>query len=771
MKVAYVASFPPRECGIATFTQNLLRTIDRNAELGAEDSAVVIALNDNGKKYNYPEEVGFVIRQEEWSDYSRAAEFINHSGAQVCVLQHEFGIFGGDDGIYILSLLHQLKIPFIVTFHTILKEPSYLQKTILSQIASKAAGVVVMSRKAVDFLDNIYEIPAHKIHLIEHGVPELPQRKFSLKENLLKPYKGRRILFTFGLLSRNKGIETVIRALPKIVAHHPEVVYLVLGNTHPAVLRVSGEEYRNYLKQLVVESGLEDHVHFINRFVTETELAYYLAHIDIYITPYLNEAQITSGTLSYAVGAGAAVLSTPYWHARELLPSIGIDSRNLLFDFKDSDHLANNINWLLDHPDQLEDIREKTAEYGKRIRWPLAGKKYKRLLNHILEENLLSIVKQPAQVTSENDLSVSPNLPDLPPFSLAHILRLTDDTGIIQHAKYGIPNREEGYCLDDNARALILVLMAFRNHKSHDALKLLPVYLSFIHYMQRKDGFFHNFLSFKREYLDEVGSEDAFGRTIWALGYLIRYAPNSSYRECGLEIYNHAAPHFTSLHHLRGIADTIIGITHYLACFPADENMLQKLSALCHKLTDAYRLNSSESWKWFEEKMAYDNAILPLALLHAYEITGEQFLKNIAIESLSFLEKTCFCKPHFTPVGNDGWYERGGKLPVFDQQALETMAMVLVYKEVYHITRKPVWYQKMQQCHAWFLGENELHIPLYDQETDGCCDGLQQRGLNRNQGAESTLAYWISHLTVIKAAETKTRFSQEHPLSRKEAIL
>lgn len=767
MKVAYIASFPPRECGIATFTQNLMRAISLNGEAShSKDSSIVIALNDNGKNYRYPKSVKFVIRQDEREDYVKAAEFINNSGTQTCVLQHEFGIFGGEDGIYILSLLHHLKIPFIVTFHTILKEPSYPQKMIIREIARKAAGVVVMSRKAVDFLDNIYEIPSKKIHLIEHGVPELPQKKFALRHDLLEPYKGRRILFTFGLLSRNKGIETVIRALPKVVFRHPEVVYLILGNTHPAVARASGEEYRHSLKQLVRDLKLQSHVRFIDRFVSETELAYYLSTIDIYITPYLNEAQITSGTLSYAVGSGAAVLSTPYWHAQELLSK----GRGLLFGFKDSNQLAKNINWLLDNPLQMDSIKEKAAEYGKKNRWPLVGKKYYHLLGNILEENLLSPIKASIPAT-QNSLSSSLSFPDLPPFSLNHVIRLTDDTGIIQHAKYGIPNREEGYCLDDNARALILMLMAFRSHKSHDALKLLPIYLSFIHHMQRKDGLFHNFMSYKREYLDDIGSEDAFGRTIWALGYLIRYAPASAYRECGLEIFRKAIPHFTSLLHLRGIADTIIGITHYLACFPADEGMLQILSQLSHKLVEACRLNRFEDWKWFEEKMVYDNAILPLALLHSYEVTGNIMLKHTAIETFGFLENECFHKGYFSPVGNNGWYTHGKTMPVFDQQALETMAMVLAYDEFYRITGKQVWYHKMQKCHAWFLGENELHIPLYDQETKGCCDGLQENGVNRNQGAESTLAYWISHLTVMKAAEMEARLSLQQPLSRKEAIL
>jgi glycosyltransferase involved in cell wall biosynthesis len=768
MKVTYIASFPPRECGIATFTQNLIRAVGVNLhEEASDDKVTVVAMNDTGNAYRYPPEVGFVVSQDRREDYLLAADYINGIGADICVLQHEFGIFGGESGVYILSLLHRLEIPFVVTFHTILKEPTYLQKVILQEIARRAAGVVVMSRKAVGFLDNIYEIPAEKIHLIEHGVPDIPLSGLPRCEDLLEPFHDRRILFTFGFLNRNKGIETVIKALPGIVAYHPEVVYLVLGNTHPGVVRHSGEEYRDYLKQLIAELGMESHVHFINCFVTEAQLAWYLSNIDIYITPYLNKAQITSGTLSYAVGAGAATLSTPYWHAQELLA----DGRGQLFDFKNSEQLAEKVTRLLDNPKELDIMQQKALEYGKRVRWPRTGKRYLQLFVRVLEAHLLSQTKDQLRV-SANGRAVPVSLSDMPTFSLNHILRLTDDTGIIQHANYGIPNLKEGYCLDDNARSMVLALMAFRHHKSHDALRLLPIYMSFVHYMQREDGLFINFLNFRREYMEVVGSEDAFGRTIWALGYLIRYAPNSAYREFGLEMYRRAIPHFASLRYLRGIADTIIGITHYLACFPTDEGMLETLADLSGKLMEAYRQNASRNWQWYEKKMVYDNGILPLALLHSCEITGNAAARKIALESLQFLEKVCFRKDWFTPVGNRGWYDdKTGSVPLFDQQALETMAMVLLYHQAYLLTGKHTWLQKMYQCYTWFLGENELHIPLFDGETFGCCDGLQERGVNRNQGAESTLAYWISHLTVIKAIENEARHTRQYPPLRPEVVI
>jgi hypothetical protein len=341
----------------------------------------------------------------------------------------------------------------------------------------------------------------------------------------------------------------------------------------------------------------------------------------------------------------------------------------------------------------------------------------------------------------------------MPEFSLAHVLRLTDDTGIVQHAKYGIPNLKEGYCLDDNSRALIMSLMAHQYNNSPIAFELLPVYLSYIHYMQREDGNFRNFLSFNRQYLDEVGSEDSFGRTVWALGYLIGCSASNSYREFAIELFHKCVPHFKALEHLRGMANTIIGLSLYLKVFPLDETVLNEMIRLTGPLIDAYQKNHSHDWQWFEEKMTYDNAILPLALLHSYEITGNEKAKQVAVKTMAFLDQLTLSNGYLSPVGNDGWYYRGGTFPTFDQQAIETMAMVLMHFQAYQLYHEPEYMEKMFLCYKWFLGENTLRAPLYDNETMGCCDGLLPGSINRNQGAESTLAYLISHLTVLKAFE------------------
>ncbi|ACU03669.1 glycosyltransferase family 4 protein [Pedobacter heparinus] len=741
MKIAYISTYPPRECGIATFNHNLLRAIGYDKTAVSEDSYVV-AMNDseNLDQYEYPREVKYQIRQENQKDYIRAADYINTSLVDACIMEHEFGIYGGENGVYILPLIARLQKPLVTILHTILKDPSYMQLTIIREIAKHSSRIVVMSHRAVGFLTSIYGIPFSKIQLIEHGVPDL-EAKTDNPVKLSLPFKNKKVLFTFGLISRNKGLETVIEALPQIVAKNPDVMYVVLGTTHPGVIRNSGEEYRDSLKKLARKLNVEDNLTFINKFVSEEQLFEYLTACDMYITPYLNEAQITSGTLSYAVGAGAAVISTPYWHAQELLA----DNRGRLFDFKDADALAAIVNELFEDEEKLNQLKANAYEYGLHLRWPSTG----QVFVDVLEE---AISKSLAEKDNTGKQIIDPDA--MPSFSLAHIQRLTDDTGIVQHAKYGIPNLKEGYCLDDNARALIMAILAYQQNKSKVALELLPVYLSYIQYMQRDDGNFRNFLSFTRDYLDEIGSEDSFGRTIWALGYLIHNAPNNSYREFARELFNKSVPHFKNLGHLRGIGNTMIGLSNYLKAHPGDEHIREQFDLLAEPLKAAYRENKKGHWHWFEDKMTYDNAILPLALLSYYQTTKDKEALDIALESMEYLSQKTLIYGYLNPVGNDGWlYREGNSMALYDQQAIETMAMVLMYFKAYEITHDLTYIKQMYLCYQWFLGENSLHLPLFDHETKGCGDGLQPHGVNRNQGAESTLAYWISHLVVLKALE------------------
>ncbi|WP_319228984.1 glycosyltransferase family 4 protein [Draconibacterium orientale] len=738
MKITYIATYPPRECGIGTFTNNLFKSMLRqNQPHEQTNEGFVVALNDNELTYKYPEEVKVTIRQDHQEDYLKAVKYINLSGADACILQHEFGIFGGQSGVYILPLLHRLVIPLIVTLHTILKTPSYNERAVLKEICKMACKIVVMSHKAIEFLTTIYDVPKEKIALIEHGVPDIhfsPEK--SKKEFKLERKK---VLLTFGFIGRSKGIETVIKALPEVVKKYPEVIYIVLGKTHPNVLRHSGEEYRIFLLRLVKNLHLENHIVFLNEFIDEQDLFKYLYACDIYITPYLNEAQITSGTLSYAVGVGAAVLSTPYWHAAELLAH----GRGKLFHFNDSDDLANTLTELLDKPEEQVKLKNKAAEYGRNITWPKTGEKYVALAEKIVKDER----PVPAKKETEPDLLI------LPPFSLAHINRLTDDTGIIQHAKFGIPNLKEGYCLDDNSRALLMVLMAYKQMKDMRALELSPIYLSYIHYMQNADGTFRNFLSFNRNFLDEIGSEDSFGRTIWALGYLLANAPNDAYYQTGKLIFFNAAPNFESLKSIRGIANTMIGISYYLKSNSSDDSMTERLRNLANVLIKHYTENQSPGWNWFESLLAYDNGILPLALLHSAKILNDDKITQTAIDSMNFLTQHTLKDNYLSVIGNEKWYKKEGERSLFAQQPIDAMAMVLMYHEAYFVTKDKDFLNKLYTSFLWFLGENDLRMSLYDFETKGCCDGFERYGVNRNQGAESSLAYLISHLTVLQAYE------------------
>lgn len=746
MKFAFIGTYPPQKCGIGTFTHNLVKSIAENfGYTSISPNLYIVAVNEDEHSYEYPPEVNFIIKQNTQKDYVSAAKYINYNKADACFLQHEFGIFGGENGVYILSLTSRIEIPLIVTFHTIIREPSHIQKVIVQELSKKACKVIVMSKKAVKFLLEIYNIPEDKIEIIEHGVPvskvfhrETAREKFN--------FNNKTALFTFGLLNRNKGIETVIRAMPKVVEKHKNVLYVVLGNTHPKVLNRMGEEYREHLLRLVKEYGLEDYVYFYKSFVPEEQLMEYLYAADIYITPYLNEAQITSGTLSYAIGAGTAVISTPYWHAQELLA----DGRGMLFDFHNHNQLSDILLDLLDNSEKIEQLREAAFEYGQRLKWPKIGAKYIKTAEEAGESF--------SYIQREKRTILDPHL--LPDFTLAHIKRLTDDTGIVQHAKYGIPNLKEGYCLDDNARALLMASMAYIKNKSTEALELMPVYLSYIHYMQNEDGTFRNFLSFNRNYLDEIGSEDCFGRSIWALGYLICNSPNDSYHQVALDIFKKSANVFKQLKHLRGIANTMIGISYYLKHYPADEKMEIILYELTYRLINLYNKESSEEWNWFENILTYDNAILPLAIFHSAEFYNDFMMLKVARESTVFLENITLNSGYLKPVGSKGWYEKGEKCADFAQQSVDAMGMVLLFFKAYQVTKEKKYLDKMFTSFMWYMGKNELSLPVYDYETGGCNDGLEDYGLNRNQGAESTLSYLIAHLTVLNAFELEYEYEK-----------
>lgn len=739
IKIACVGGYVPCHCGTATFTRDLVHALinnQKNKQFEVEVSVTAVKVTPG--KLDYPEEVTQVIRADHQRDYLEAVKSINLGVVDVCLLQHDFDIFGGDDGAFILSLVRRLRVPLVVTFHSVPEQPPPHRKKIIRTIAEKAQQVIVMGKSQVNFLKDTYEVPEEKISLIPHGVPDfsLTERKqYTKKLNL----QNRKTLITFGLLTKFRGIETVIKGLPRIMKKHPEVFYIVLGTTHPETLAHSGESYRNYLKRLVERNYLSDHVYIYDHYVEDEELLEYLSSADICITPYSNPTQVISGTLAYAVGAGAVVVSTPFRHAREMLAN----ERGRLVEIGDQDGMAATLIDLLDHPDTLEEMRRKSHRFGRKYTWPKISLQYMELLQTAAEAE---------QETDYKDESViDPSA--LPEFILDHVERLTDGTGILRYAKYMIPDFKGGYSLQANARSLLMSGMAFRQKKSRAALKLIPVYLGFLHFMQNSDGTFKDWLPYNRQGEEEKGSEETFGMAVWALGFLLRYPPGSGYFRMAQEMFFRASPNFEKLYSLRGLAYTIIGLCHYLERFPKDEQMKQALTAMTEKIMQHYQKNWSGHWHWFEPQVLYASGTLPLALLHSAEITGDRKVLQVGLLTMEFLERVNFRKGFLSLLGDERWYERDAEPSEYAQRPLDAMSMVLLSHQAYVVTQDPVYLHLMYTYFMWFLGDNDLGEPLYDFESGGCSDGLERGGISQNQGAESTLAYLIAHLTVLLTHE------------------
>lgn len=706
----------------------------------AHCSTSIVAISPESEKYLYPTEVQKVVPHGDYKAYEEAAEYINDN-FDLCILQHEFGIFGGVDGIFILSLIYKLKLPLITTFHTVLNQPSEGQRLVMEAISKRSSGLVVMNQLAVDFLEHIYKVPREKIKRIEHGVPSFskPDRQ-ELRQDM--GFNSHKVLLTFGLLSRNKGLETVIKALPRVVKHFPELKYVILGKTHPNVVKESGEEYRNYLKLLAKKRGVRENVVFDDRFVSDQELLQMIYASDVYLTPYLNEEQISSGTLAYAVGVGALVVSTPFWHAKELLD----EQRGVFFPFASSDILADKMINLLQNPREMAVIKDNAALYGAQLTWPKIAHKYIQLSQDVVDHP----VQQEITINHIIDLSVLPN------YNLQHLMRMTDSTGLLQHARYDVPDYNEGYCLDDNARGLLFVAMAYRYVKDEHLIGLIQKYLGFINYMRKKDGGFHNHLNYDRTYNPTKDSEDSIGRLIWGLGAFLRYVNHYRFSELVVDLLNEALLEVANFSSIRGKANAIIGLSHCILVNREDQSKVDLLNKLSKELLILVPKDTHEKWVWFEDELTYDNGLMPLALLHAYQATGNELYLKTARRTLRFLESHVFEEDYFCPIGNKKWLQKGSEKSVFDQQSLEPMTMTEVYLLMYKITNEPRYLEKLYTVYLWYLGENTLHRPIYDHETGGCYDGLSSKGVNANKGAESTLAYWISHFTVMEA------YYQEH---------
>jgi glycosyltransferase involved in cell wall biosynthesis len=746
LPIAFVGTFPPRRCGIATFTSDLAAAVAGASE---HVQPMVLALTDPEGEYAYPADVKYEIRQGVRGDYARAAEFVNYSDVRLVSLQHEYGIFGGDDGVYVLDFLAALRVPAIPTLHTVLKHPSSLQKSIVQKMAKQCAALVVMSRVAADLLASSYDISGSKVHVIAHGIPALqPRDRQVLKAKF--GAQGRRMLLTFGLLSPNKGIETVIRALPKLIAAFPDTVYFVVGATHPVVRRRQGEAYRTTLEREAEALGVREHVVFRDQYVSSAELSSYLQAADIFISPYLNEAQVTSGALSYAMGAGTAVVSTPYWHARELLA----DERGALFPFGDSEALGRTLAELLGSGSKLERARAASLEFTRAMVWPHIGEVYLRLATDTitalggiapaLRGGALSVPARPVQPGTHRASS----LPDL---RLDHLLRMTDDTGIIQHATYSVPARRTGYCVDDNARALIVALLADRVNSTPETRRLVVTYLSYLQCSQDDDGHFRNFMTYGRTFVPGPPSDDCIGRAVWALGTTLQLAQDDGCRLLAREMLDRALAQTSELGP-RGTAITLLGLTSLLAVEPGAGGVCGLVERLADKLVKAYQDQATDDWRWFEPGLTYDNAMIPLGLFNAYVVTGERASLRVAREALEFLEGVCFREDQLFLIGNAGWHRRGGAKSEADEQAIDAAAFVLAFRGAYLATFDHHYLRRMRQSFAWFLGANRLGLPLYDFASAGCRDGLGALHANQNQGAESTICFLMSLLKMLELA-------------------
>jgi glycosyltransferase involved in cell wall biosynthesis len=741
-----IGNYLPRQCGIATFTTDLCAAI--SAEYGTA-RLLALPVNDTEQGYDYPARVRWSLAQDDLKSYEEAAEFLNFNNIDMVCLQHEYGIFGGTAGGHILHLLRGLKMPVVTTLHTVLREPNPDQLRVMEEIAELSDRLIVMSQLSSQFLQEIYKVPGSKIDMVPHGVPDLP----FLDPNFYKDrfgVEGKAVLLTFGLLSPNKGIENVIRALPQILSKHKNVVYMVAGATHPHVLRREGDQYRNHLQALAKEVGVESNVIFHNRFVSPEEMVEFIGAADIYITPYRHEAQVVSGTLAYALGAGKAIISTPYWHAVELLDG----RRGALVPFQNPGAIAEKTVELLDTPAIRHAMRKRAYLFAREMVWKRVAQGYMESFARVRSDRLGS---PQVQFSARATLKTSDRPP---PLKLNHVNRLTDHTGILQHSIFTIPNYNEGYTTDDNARALIFTVLLEQQSQeqllgtgSADSDLVAPEtsfrYLAFLEYaFNPAKGRFRNFLAYDRRWSEAEGSEDCHGRALWGLGTVLGRSRDQGLRSAAGRLFEFSLPAVMEFSSPRAWAYALLGIQEYLDSYPGDRDAQKIRSVLARRLLEMYESIRSADWKWFEDVLAYGNARLPQALLVVGSSCSDERMLSAGLESLDWLLKTQRCETngHFVPIGSEGFYRKGSEKARFDQQPLEAAGAVSACLQAYRITRNKRWRAAAWSAFNWFLGDNDLQLSLYDSASGGCRDGLHPDRANENQGAESTLSFLMALL-------------------------
>ena len=742
-RVAIVGNHTPRQCGIATFTA------DVNQALGGTGiSTQVIAVNDKVQGYDYPDSVTFQIAQDELQSYREAATYLNSQDLDVICVQHEYGIFGGRAGSHLLTLLREVNPPIVTTLHTILESPNADQRAVLAELSQLSERFIVMSRRGKKMLVDVNGIDPAKISVVLHGIPSVERAK---PDSFLKKIglEGKRVILTFGLIGPDKGIEYMVAAMPEVVRNHPDAHYVIVGATHPNIRQFSGEAYRQNLIELADRLEVSSHIDFVDRFVAMNELTDYLQAASIYVTPYLKREQITSGTLSYAFGSGKAVVSTPYWHAEELLA----DGRGCLVPFRNPERLAEEIVRLLGDAERLECVQASSYNEGLAMVWPVVGQEY---LDTFEEARQSSRSLLPHLISTEPPAALNEIVAEQR--FLDYLSILTDDTGIVQHATFSIPNRFEGYCTDDNARLAIVGARMQSNPKlAKFGIELQHKGLSFLHHaFNEENGQMRNFMGFDRVWLEDAGSQDSHGRALWALGELSELSSVPGVRTVAHKLFLKGLPTALEFQSPRAMAFTLLGLQGIVASSHAP-NCMVAVRHLSERLGQLYRMVADDDWKWFELSLAYDNARLPQALMAAASLLDDEEMMRIGKGALNWLiQVQTDPMGYFLPIGSNGFYTKNGISARYDQQPLEAAATIDACYQAFLLSGEAEWEHEVYRAYQWFHGANSEGHSLIDAATGGCMDGLLENDVNRNQGAESTLAYISSVLVVAEMARMKT---------------
>jgi glycosyltransferase involved in cell wall biosynthesis len=739
-RIAFVGSYVPRRCGIATFTRDLRAAVAAHLP---DAACPVVPVTDRGAAHHYPAEAAFDIAEGDPAAYSRAADFLDLANVDVVSLQHEYGIFGGEAGEHVLTLLREVRAPVHTTLHTVLARPTAAERRVLDDVIRLSARLAVMTERGRSLLHEVHGVPPDRVDVIPHGIPDIPWADPEVHKPDLG-LAGTDVLLTFGLLSPSKGIEQVIAALPLVLERHPRVVYVVLGATHPHLVRSHGEAYRDGLVQLARDFGVERHVVFHDRYVDLPELLRFIAAADIYLTPYLGEDQITSGTLAYAFGCGKPVVSTPYWHARELLA----DGRGVLVPFRDPSAITRAVDGLLSDTAARDALRRRAWELGREMVWERVAARYADSFRR---------TRQATAVRPRRAAAEPPCAPrrSLPPLVLDHLWRLTDDTGVVQHATFDVPNRDEGYCTDDVARTLALLVRAedlgVDPRRASRAAATCAAFLG--HAFLPATGRFRNFLSYDRRWLDEGGSADCQGRALAALGTCIGRSRRAGLRRWAAELFEPTLAALAATDSPRAWALGIVAIQEYMRRLHGNRRAAETRRDLVARLLDLRGRAAGPDWPWIEDVVAYENARLCQALVLAGRWTGDHAALDAGLEMLDWLCGLQRSKHgRFAPVGCRGFLRRGGESAAFDQQPIEAEAMVAACIEAHHATGAPVWLDRAWAAFDWFLGHNVLGLAVCDPATGGCRDGLLEDRVNENRGAESTIA-WLSALVEMRSLE------------------